>query len=416
MHQTAALRQLLRIAVRNVRANGRRALLAGLAVLLGVAAVTSLRGMLNGVQRSLRGEAIDSQVGALQVHRTGYMNQVFGTPLDLDMPADPAFLQRMAAVPNVRGVAPRIQFGSLVAVGDVTTFAMMMAIDPEREATVCPLRADRLSSGALVDRQHPDRLVLSAELARRLGAKVGPGDTGRVALLTNDKDGSLNAIDTRLSGLNGLPRSPGLETRLGVVGLSQAQELLRMPGRATEIALSVDDLTQLEPTRQALRQLLGKDYEVSTWPELAKMVADATALQDQIFGVVMAILLVVALVGVVNTMLMSVLERTREIGVMLALGMKTRAIALLFVLEAAVINFFAALPGLALAAVVLAIARKADVQFQAPGGGVLHIQPELALADVVLVLAVVQVGAVLAAVLPALRAAQLRPVEALSSV
>ena len=128
-----------------------------------------------------------------------------------------------------------------------------------------------------------------------------------------------------------------------------------------------------------------------------------------------AILLVVALVGVINTMLMSVLERTREIGVMMALGMRRKAIVLLFVMEAAVINAAAAVPGMLAAFGVLAILERADVHFQAPGGGVLHIHPQVLARDVEVVLTSVIVGALIAAVFPALRAAKLRPVEALAN-
>ncbi len=415
MAKAASYPQLLRIAVRNVRGNRRRALLAGLAIMLGVLSVTTLRGMLNGVQAALRSEAIASQIGALQIHRAGYMAQVFGTPLDLDLAYDDALLKKLAAVENVKAVAPRINFGAMVSTGDSTTFAMITAFDPARDAQVCPLRYERLSDGALPSAKQPDGLVLSAELARRIGAKIQPGDVGRVAVLTNDHDGSLNAVDTRLIGVNGLPRSPGLETRLGLMGLAHAQELLRMPGRATEIAVAVDDLDQLEATRTALLKVLGKDFEVSTWRELARAVADATALQDEILKLITAILLVVALVGVVNTMLMSVLERTREIGVMMALGMRRQAIVLLFVMEATVINIAAAVPGLLAAFGVLAILEKADVHFQAPGGGVLHIHPVVLARDIEVVITVVVLGALAASIFPAMRAAKLRPVEALAN-
>ncbi len=415
MAKAASYPQLLRIAIRNVRGNRRRAALAGLAILLGVLSVTTLRGMLNGVQAALRSETIASQIGAMQIHHVGYMAQVFGTPLDLDLAYDDALLAKLERVANVKAVAPRIGFGAMVSTGDTTTFAMITAFDPARDVKVCPLRYERLSDGALPGPKHPDGLVLSAELARRIGAKVQPGDVGRVAVLTNDHDGSLNAVDTRLIGLNGLPRSPGLETRLGLMALAHAQELLRMPGRATEIAVAVDDLDKLEETRAALLQVLGKEFEVSTWPELARPVADATALQDEILKLITAILLVVALVGVVNTMLMSVLERTREIGVMMALGMRRQAIVLLFIMEAAVINLAAAVPGLLAAFGVLAILEKADVHFQAPGGGVLHIHPVVLGRDIEVVISVVVLGALAASILPAMRAAKLRPVEALAN-
>lgn len=407
---------LLQLAARNIGHNRRRALLAGLSVLLGVLAVTSLRGTLNGLQQALRQEAIASQIGALQVHRAGYLTKLAGTPLDLDMPLDDAFIKRVQAVDGVQAVAPRIVFGGLVSVGEQTTFSLLTAIDPVAEAKVCPLRPDRLTLGRLMKPEERDGLVLSGELARRLGAQIDAGDAGRVAILANDRDGSLNAVDTHVVGLNGLPGSPGLETRLGLMQLTHAQELLRMPGRVTELAISVDDLDRLEDVRAALQGVLGKDYEVSTWKELGRTVAEATALQDKALGIITTILMLVALLGIVNTMLMSVLERTREIGVMLALGMRRGRIVLLILAEAMIIATLSALPGLAVGTLIVRTLGQRGIAFTAPGGGLLHLHPFVTVRESLLVVLLASVGAIVAAVYPAWRASRLRPVEALSHV
>ncbi len=406
--------RLVQLAARNIGHNKRRALLAGLSVLLGVLAVTSLRGALNGLQQALRQEAIASQIGAIQIHRAGYLAKIIGTPLDLDFAADQAFLDKVRAVEGVQAVAPRIAFGALVSVGEQTTFSLLTAIDPAAEAQVCPLRPDRLTSGRLMKPDEKDGLVLSAELARRLGAKIDAGDAGRVAVLSNDREGSLNAVDTHVVGLNGLPGSPGLETRLGVLQLRHAQELLRMEGKATELAVSVKDIAQVDAVRDRLQAALGKDYEISTWKDLARTVAEATALQDRVLGIVTAILMVVALLGIVNTMLMSVLERTREIGVMLALGMRRSKIVLLILAEAAIIAAAAALPGLAGGTLIVRTLGQRGIEFTAPGGGLLHLHPFVTWPEALLVVLLACGGATIAAVYPAWRAALLRPVEALS--
>ncbi len=406
--------RLIGLAARNIGHNKRRALLAALSVMLGVLAVTSLRGTLNGLQQALRQEAVASQIGALQIHRTGYMAKIIGTPLDLDFSVDKVFLDKVRAVDGVQAVAPRIAFGAMVSMGEQTTFSLLTAIDPAAEAEVCPLRQDRLTSGRLMLPSEKDRLVLSAELARRLGAKIDQGDAGRVAVLSNDRDGSLNAVDTHVVGLNGLPGSPGLETRLGVMQLSHAQELLRMEGKATEVAVAVRAIEDVDSVRDRLQAMLGPEYEVSTWKVLARTVAEATALQNQVLGIITAILMVVALLGIVNTMLMSVLERTREIGVMLALGMRRSKIVLLILAEASIIAAAAALPGLAGGTLIVRILGQRGIEFTAPGGGLLHLHPFVTASESLLVVALACGGATIAAVYPAWRASLLRPVEALA--
>jgi putative ABC transport system permease protein len=159
----------------------------------------------------------------------------------------------------------------------------------------------------------------------------------------------------------------------------------------------------------------GSDYEVSTWRELLPFVDDGIASWRFMSNLFTGIFLFVALLGIVNTMLMSVFERTREIGTMMSLGVRRRSILSLFLLEAGVIGCAGGLAGaVAGSALVFRVGRR-GLHFHM-GNTSMHVQPWVDLKFLLVALLLATGGAVLAALWPALRASRLRPVQALASV
>jgi putative ABC transport system permease protein len=405
---------LLRIALKNVLRHRRRSLITFSAIFLALVVMVSIRGLVNGLLDSVRDSIINGQTGALQVHRRGFSTSANSGSLELDVPADQAFLGSVTAVPGVKAVTARIAFGSMINAGDVTSASLITAFEPERERLVCPRRNEMVSAGKTLAEAGPTAAVLTPELAAKLGISLG----GRATLLTSDRDGALNALDVDYQGTFGQPGLPLPDKKLGFVPLSLAQELLRMPERATELAVAVEHLDELEAVKGRLSAALGPEYEVATWHEIAPWVDDAIAAYHVVLGVLNGVFLFVAMLGVVNTMLMSVFERAREIGTMMAIGTRRRQILGLFLLEAALLGLCGGTLGaMAGEGVVLALARKGGLTF-APGGmsAPLHIVPSMTFDFVLLALTLATTGAVLAALWPALRASRLTPAQALTSV
>ena len=403
---------LLRIALRNVIRNRRRSLITLSAVFLAIGIMVATRGLLNGLQGAIREGVVKSQTGAIQVHKKGFLSSLQTTPLELDIPADEAFLGKIRAVPGVTAAAARIPFGGMINVKDDTLFALFFAFDPVAEPLVCPQRNDIVEKGVPLSAAAPDGIDISDELVRRLGAK--PGDT--VTLLTGDHDGVLNGVDVKVAGLLGTTTLPMPDHKIAYMTLSQAQSLLRMEGRATEIAVAIANMDQLDAVAAQLRQVLGPEYEVATWHDVAAFVDDIIKIQNWMISLIGYILLIVALIGIANTMLLNVLERTREIGTMMSLGMHRRDIRWLFIFEAALLGILGATAGaIAGCLFVLRYASGKGLSIPIPGTGkplVVHLfitAPYLAT-----IFAVVVVGAAVAAAYPAFWASRLRPVQALA--
>lgn len=399
---------LLRIAFRNLARNRRRTGLTLAAVAIGVMAVVGVRGFLNGLQRMIVASVAEGQTGAIQLHARGFMQSMEAAPLTPNLVVDDALLKTIAAVDGVSAVAPRIMTGGMVNVGDETVFALVQAVDPVRELQALPRRADLVVQGAWLDPTRPTMLT-SAEIGRAVQAK--PGD--KAAVLTNDVDGVMNAVEAPLGGQ--LVASVQGEKRLLVMPLPLGQELLRMEGRATEIAVGVRDLDDVEAVAARLRAALPATIEVHTWRDVARFADDAVRTQDAALGVVTSIFLFVILLGVANTLLMSVMERVREIGTLMAIGAKRKQVLRLFVFEAFVLGAFGGALGAVAGAVIVGLLGARGVRLTTPGASVPQlVVPYSTPGFLLYVLVLCAFGAALAALYPAWKASRLRPVEALA--
>jgi len=244
---------LFRIAFRNVLRNRRRSLITFSAVFLALGIMVSIRGFLNGLQATIRESVVLGQTGALQVHRKGFLKSVNAT-LDQVIPSDAEFLRKITSVPGVKAATARIMFGGMANANDTSTAAMFTAMDPVQELIVCPRRNEMIYRGKSLKDSSPIAAILSPELASNLGVKLGQ----RATILTSDRDGVMNALDFDFVGEYGQPGLPLPDKKLGFVPLSFAQELLRMEGKATEIAVALHRFEDAERLKPVLQEALGR--------------------------------------------------------------------------------------------------------------------------------------------------------------
>ncbi len=402
---------LMRLALRNVfRAKARSAITIG-ALFFGVTMSLLLSAFVMGVSESMVAEAIESRVGAIQVHRTGYFEKRDRQPLALNLTQDAAVEAKLRATPNVKALTPRIVFNGLLTNGSRGTIAMITAIDAQTVREVLPkidlyLEGDPLKPG---DRNGAH---VGLELNRALDLKPGVP----LMLQAQGLGGRDNALDLEPRGVLA-GQNPMEGKRAVTVPLAFAQSLLGMDGKVTEYVVAVKDVRQLDETAAALRAALGEGFEVQTWEQLRPALRDARLLQRAVLGGVSVFFLIIALFGVANTLLMTVLERTREIGTLLAVGMTRSMVARLFMLEAFLQAALGAALGLGLAVLLIELARSGGgvTISMGAGQGYFRMMPTLLPAVPFIVVGAACLGSVLAAVSPALRAARMRPVEALSS-
>lgn len=403
---------LLRLAVRNVLRNRSRSAFTVSAIAFGVMMSLFLGGFSGGFIRVMIEDTVLGKVGALQVHRRGYDDAKESDPLKFDMPQGGEIVAKILATPGVTGVTSHVNFTGLINNGSSSTMIAGIAEDPLQEYKVLPL-ATRGLAGKALSVDTPSAGVVGYELANAMGVKAGSS----VTLQAATRGGQQNALDMDVAGtVNN--NAPMESKRMVHVPLAWAQELLDMKGRVTEYAIAVARLEDVDRIAADMQRRLGKDYQVQTWSELRANLADIIKIQEVILAVVSSVFLIIAVVGVVNTMLMSVLERTREIGTMMAVGVKRGQVMLLFMMEAAALACIGVGAGAAGGFGVLAvIVRAGGIKLTAPGStSFIAILPAPQPWIIITAVGLSTVGSLCAAVWPAFRASRLRPVEALRAV
>jgi putative ABC transport system permease protein len=400
--------QLLFLALRNLTRNKRRTLITGLGIMFGVMAIIALQGFAAGFTNNQIDATVQSKLGAVQVFRKGYLGS--DDPLKVSLTADAQLMARILAVSGVTAVAPRIDFDGMISNGSESTLFMATAIDPQLEYQVCPKRQTRVSPGSEPLRAGGgggDALI-GKTLAESLGAKKG----STLVMQAAGPHASTNALDVEVSGF--LPSHNIAESkRLATVHISYAQELLRMKGLITEYVVGVRELEQAPAVAARLQAALGDRYEVTTWDALDPATKTrATSLNYVLLFVALVLFLLVA-TGIINTMLMSVYERVREIGTMLALGVRRWQVTSLFLWEATALGLFSAVVGAGLGYGMIRWVARSGVTVKPPGGDATTIYPHVEPSFVVLVILFAGVGTILSGLYPAWKAARLRPVDAL---
>lgn len=398
------------LAVRNVGRNRRRSIITGLAIVVAVVMVTLLRGFVDGMSDLMIADVVEGRSGALQVHQKGYVDSIESVPTRLNMPYTPELIAKMKAVPNVKGVTGRIVFNGLVSNGTTQTMFIGRALDVAHEEEACPRsRSVVRPGGQPLDVNDTSAALLGFELGESFGMKLG--DT--VNVQSSSPSGRSNAIDLEVKGFS-VSSFPFENKRVLAVPLQTAWALIDLKDRVTEYAVGVHDLEQLEQTKVALQAALGPQYEVHTWSELNTFVRDIINRQNIVMGAISLVLFIIALTVIGNTMLMSVFERVREIGTLLAVGVRRGQVLQMFIIEAAVIGAAGGLVGATLGFAALTAITAVGVPIELPGtSGLALLQPSVTPRFVAGAVAVALLGALLACALPARRASRLNPVDAL---
>ena len=259
------------------------------------------------------------------------------TPLQNGLDGVVALRDRLLADPAVRQVLPRVEFTGLISNGDKSTVMMAAGIDPDAEFAVKgPFLT--IKGGAVLASGERNRVMLGADLARNL--KVEPGAS--LTLLTSTSEGALNALDVTVKGVfsTGIP---DVDKRLVYTDVQTAQKLL-VTQRVTSLGVFLNRMDATESARRRIASALPQ-LAVQSWLEQAFFYKSVKALYNRIFGALGLIIGVIVVFVVANAMAMAIIERTREIGTLRALGTLPGQLIRSFALEGLLLGGAGALIG-----------------------------------------------------------------------
>jgi putative ABC transport system permease protein len=406
-----------RLAWRNVWRNPRRT---GLTVAATVFAVALLV-MASALSTGMWDKIIDDTVGMASGHVTlTGPNYLEDRTLEQFTYLDAALQTRLEENPAVAGFAPRVNAFGLLSQGDVTRGVMVMGLDPQRESSVSTLPG-RVRSGRFLEAKGSKEIVLGERLAHVLG--VGVGDELLLYSVAYSLESAYDLF--RVVGLMRLP-NPDLDRGLALISLADAQAFFVYGDRLSEIAIRAQDAGASSSLAEELGLSLDpKRVEAHPWQEVMPDLAQSVVLDKAGMYGMIGILVVVVSFGIFNTILMAVLERKREFGVVLALGLRPRAIFRIVYIESIllagvglVLGLLVAIPlALYLQTHPISLANNEEMvaAFEMVGAEPL-LSAKLVASNPLFSGLTILVVALVAALYPALRASRGKPVDVLRSL
>jgi ABC-type lipoprotein release transport system permease subunit len=407
---------ILKLAWRNLGRNRRRTLITGGAIAMGLAMLVFSSGTSEGVTNTMISKGSGSAAGTVVVQAPGWQEERKLGQLVQDSGVTAA---RLAEALPEAVLTRRVFLRGLITSPSGSAAVSLTAVDPLAEAQVNDLD-DRLVEGGYLD-EGADGIVLGRTLAETLG--VGIGD--KVVVLASGS-GEMASQLFRVRGIfaTGLD---DIDALCGQITLVAAQEMLQLGDGANQVAVHMPSTRDTRrATREVERTMGGTGLTVLPWHEALPQLAEYAAFYETEIYVMFAIMFAMVALGIVNTVLMSVLERQREFGVMLALGASPRTLATLVLAEAALLGLVSTALGAA-AGVLMNWPASVHGWDLTPyfGGKTVEvagfaletvIKADLDPAKVVLFSVLAFAVTVAAAVYPALRAARSRPVDALHTM
>ncbi|MBK6644691.1 MAG: ABC transporter permease [Anaerolineales bacterium] len=405
----------LRLAWRNVWRQRRRTFLIAIGMGVTMSLLVFYDGLIGGFEQAIYGNAIQLLGGNIQVHAPGYGDKAGRKPL-LPLDDPDAVVRAAEAHPDVVVASKRIVTGGLVTNREGAFAVSIVGVETDKEGQITPV-SENISSGRYLLPDDGDVIVIGRGLANAMEIEVGD----RITLVGNSTHEQTRQRTMTVIGIYDVG-VPSVEKGTIYVSLAEAQSLFGLDGQVTEIVVSLKQIG-LEPGVMDAIETSAPGYEIESWetsiPDLKKTMDMKTGVMG-VFGVFM---LGIAAIGILNLLMMAVFERTREIGIVGALGLKPREITLLFLLEGILIGLLGAAFGAALGTAINGIlgvygldySQFADLtEYTALISG--SIYPQLVPLKVFQHAVTVAVISALAALYPAIEASRREPAEALHYV
>ena len=400
---------IIKMAYRDLGRNRRRSFFSALALGLGLSLLLLMAGIIQWEIRDSTDKSVRLQSGHLQVRAKTY-NEDKTSLAWSDLIENPeAVAAQIASLAPVQVATPRLYASGIVVSGDASLGVRIIGIDPASPANA-PFR-DGMVSGQFITADDSSGLLIGKTLADKMG--LGSGDT--ITLLVNTSNGSVEQQTFTIRGIYSTG-TPAYDESTVFLPMAKAQAFSQAGNHASVIFILLKDRSQTDAVAAALQS---SQYEVLTFDQMNPLIVTLDTYANSFMFVLYLIVLAITVTVIVNTLVMSVFERTREIGILAAVGMKSSSIMAMFFVESAFLAVGGILLGLVVGAPLVSWVGSVGIPIGNMGiTGLLfgdRIYTILTIQDSITLSLLALFVSLLAALYPASLAARMEPVEALHS-
>ncbi|MDJ0805623.1 MAG: ABC transporter permease [Gammaproteobacteria bacterium] len=326
----------LRLSLRNLLRNPRRTGITLITMVFGISTLTLLGALNDGWLNQMKTNFILSFTGHIQIHSQGFE----ASQSLQDSISEPDEILRYTDYAEIIGWTLRIRTSGLASLGGSSAGVQIMATDPEQETWVTSIH-ENISAGRWLSPGMADDLLLGRNVAQSIGAKLGD----KIILMAQRANGEMVSEVFYLRGVLATG-APQIDRTLAVIPLHTAQHWLALQNSVTDIVLRTEHHDDTDALHRLLVQHLSTDrYEILRWEELDPMVSQWLNFSDAYGLVVIFVVILLVLTEILNTMLIALHDRQKELGIMVAIGTKKSQIFLMMMLEAVILILLGSLLG-----------------------------------------------------------------------
>jgi putative ABC transport system permease protein len=397
-----------RIALRNVLRNGRRSAITLLVIVFGAVGLILFGGYKARTFFALRESTIRGRLGHMQVFKQGFAKAESHKPLEYALDDADNIRKQIERDPRVKMTAAQVTLMGLISNGEKSETFMATAVEPKKDRE---MNNQRVTAGTDLPDAEPDAVLVGAGLAKSMHVK--PGDY--LTLMSTTAAGSLNAMDVRVAGIFtiGVKEFDDRAVKMPIAG---AQQLLQTK-KIEKLLVFLNNTEDTAAVHQSLAANI-RGIEIKEWSELASFYHQVVALYNGIFGFLGIVVFAIVVFSVANTILMSLFERTREIGTLMAIGTTRGRLRRMFIAEGMMIGLIGGVLGLALGALLAVIINNGHVMLPPPPGYTVGYRLQILMQPGVMITAflVSLITATISSILPAMKASRMKIVDALGHI
>jgi putative ABC transport system permease protein len=400
---------LISLAWRNIWRNKRRSLIIVAAIAVGLLCGLFASAVMFGMGDSFVNSTIDRDLAHIQIHSARFEDDKLLTDT---IPGHYSVIDKVNNQKNIAGVTSRIIIEGMGSSAVTSNGLRIVGINPQREKSVTNIHK-QLVAGNYFKEERANQIVVGQKLADNLGIR----ERSKIVLSFQGFDGSIIYGAFRVSGIF-KTESTAFDRSNVFVKEDDLLSLLDSPPVYHEVAVRLNSVQNVDSVFSNLKNEL-PGLSVKSWKELApdlKLLDEMIGLQLNIF---LGVILFALLFGITNTMLMSVMERVREFGVLLAIGMKRRRVFSMIIIETITLSLVGGAVGIILAVILIAYFGSTGIDLSAFAAGFTEwnlspvLQPMLPLFFYFSITIMIIITAILSAIYPAIKAIRLKPAEAI---
>jgi len=405
------------ISWRNVWRQKRRSLVVIVSIVIGIIGMVLSMGFLNGMTRQMVDNMISTSLGHVAIHRKGFHDYM---KLEYNFTPSRSIEEAVKQVPGLRGYAPRVKMQCMVRSSESSRGVMIVGIDPEREKTASKLYDYTLKDveSSFLSDTGADSILISKELGNKLDLVIGD----RLVVMLQDINNKIVGVGLQVAGFYETPII-SFDRFVVFTGIGKLQEITGIGKNISETTILLDDKNRSTAVKEGLiSKINDSSLEVMSWQDRARDLVNAVALFDSMMFIFFAIVFVTVIFSIANTLVMAIMERFHEIGVMKSIGTRPSRIFLMIMLEAVNLGAVGLVSGVGISLLLIFVLSITgiDLSFYMDSmksfgtGSVLY--PWIRPYDVGVTVVIVMLTTLVAALYPAVKAARIKPLDALNFI